>query len=118
MCYTFTELILSICVFSILVTDEQPHLVKRYLTVWLVVNGIFFLLKFCYGYALVYRRSPGRTENYRVGLQFIQSVANSVLFIVSYTGFGGDAVVQKWFWLTNEEVGWFTAWTGFVLGLY
>ena len=48
----------------------------------------------------------------------MQSVGNFVLFVLSYTGFGGGNAVQEWFWRTGDEVGWLAAWTGFVLGLY
>ena len=68
MCYFITELFLSVCVFIVLMKDEQPDEVNKYLAIWLFVNGTFTLLKFCYGYALAYKRSPGRTETYRVAL--------------------------------------------------
>ena len=48
----------------------------------------------------------------------MQSIGNFILFVLSYTGFGGGNAVQEWFWRTGDEVGWLAAWTGFILGLY
>ena len=50
-------------------------------------------------------------------MQFVQGGANTVLYILSFTAFGGYDI-QGWYWLSGDDVGWLAAWIGFCLGLY
>ena len=100
-CAFVFEMLVYICVIAIIGQNEQPAAVNHYLEMFLAGNGLFTAVKLALFVVLVERRSPDRSEWYQILVQFLQSMTNTVFYILSYTSFGDD--VQKWFWNSEEE---------------